>query len=151
VPSAKTLAVRAVYRKSPTGLASWKKSAHRRELGKAISMLGEKLVRDTTKNIYLRLATIINKDKEKARKVLIGGTPDAQETRVEFKFGVDLLRAHQIIFDILKKRTGKVRWLPSYDSLERTLQGNKNRSILFSSYLSYIMACDKAKNLNLVT
>lgn len=138
------------YWRSPAGRASYRRNGNKIELRKALRGLGGIKIRlkaDTT-SLYKELVVAVNKNKEKAKKLLYGGSPDAIGTRTEFKFGLDYLRDAQIILDILNGRKSKLRWVPSYDSLEMTLRGNKNESILFDSYLSFLQACEKAKTLD---
>jgi hypothetical protein len=94
--------------------------------------------------LYKLLVKSVYNNKERANQLLKGGHPDCRQAFVEFKIGVDYLRGNQLIFDILNGRKGRVRWLPSWDSLELTLEKKgKDQSILFSSYLSYLKWCEK--------
>ena len=66
------------------------------------------------RTLYRELEEAVDKNEVKARKVLRGGKPDAREGYVEFKFGIDVLRADQLILNFLDGQRSKVRWLPSW-------------------------------------
>lgn len=140
-----------IYWKSSAGRAGFRKVANRIELRKALKYFGETFNINETdlKTSYLKLVASVNKNRKLAKDVIKGGAPDARNSFVEFKFGIDSLRADQLILDILIGRKGKVRWIPSYDDLEKTLRGRKNRSVLFDSYLTYLTSCEKSKNFDL--
>jgi len=135
------------YWQSPAGRASFRRVGTRMELRRSLEKLG--LVdsiqpNQSFKSLYKTLIEMVYKDKPKAKELLKGGKPDCHKTLVEFKVGIDFLRGNQLVFDILNGRKGKVRWLPSWDSLELTLEKKKkDKSILFSSYLSYLKWCEK--------
>lgn len=103
--------------------------------------------KDDVESIYLRLINNIKKKDLEALKTT-KGIPDASNLSVEFKFYIDWLRADQIILDILGGRKSKVRWVSSYDELEKILRGEKNTSILFDSYLHFMIMCEKTKQVN---
>ena len=138
------------YWGTSAGRASYRRNAHRIEIRKALMRLAGPMIlfRIDVSFLYKKLVEAVNRDKKKAVRVLEGGTPDAVDTYTEYKFGIDGLRASQMILDILGGHKGKVRWIPNYDSLEITLRGGKNESILFESYLSYLQACEKTRTLN---
>jgi hypothetical protein len=72
------------------------------------------------------------------------GQPDAKESCVEFKIGMDCLRFTQLIYNVFHGDKGKVRWFPSWDSLERLLEKKgRDESLFFNSYLSYLRWCEK--------
>jgi hypothetical protein len=120
------------------------------ELRKALRRLVGAQIRLKTDvaSLYQELVEAVNDNKTKAKRVFKGGIPDAAELNTEFKFGLDGLRAGQIVLDILGNCHGKIRWIPSYGSLEKTLRGGENESFSFKSYLSYLKACDRAKTLD---
>jgi len=132
------------YWYSSAGRASYRRGMTRHELRVAIKLMGGEQKKSITDSYY-HLVELVKNNEKKAKKILKGGAPDAIEGLVEFKFGIDSLRSHQLLSDILMKRKGRVRWIPSWDSLEKTLAGERNESILFDSYLSYLQWCDKTK------
>lgn len=136
---------RARYRLSAEGRKAWHRGMSKFNLQSAIEKLQGSRFKNyqSIQDLYNRLVDIVSKNKKEAEKMIKGGTPDAEQSFVEFKFGRDTLRPNQIILDILKGRNGKVRWLPSWDSLELTLEKKKrDESILFDSYLSYLKWCN---------
>lgn len=133
---------------SSEGRASYRRGGNRIQLRLALRQMGANpLVTDEVKDLYKSLTKLVEADKEKAKSVLKGGKPDAQLSFTEFKFGIDCLRASQLILDILQGKQGKVRWLLNWDSLETALQGGENKSVLFKSYLDYMLGCEEAKTL----
>jgi hypothetical protein len=138
------------YWNSSAGRASFRRVGNKHELVVALQRMGAKRINKTTSVscLYDALVTRVQLNKQRAKKLLKGGKPDAFVRRVEFKFGIDFLRADQLIFDILSSRAGKVRWFLSYDALEDALNGLNSGCILFSSYLRYLEDCEKATTLD---
>jgi hypothetical protein len=132
---------------SSAGRASYRRVANKIELRKAIRLLIGVQIRTKTDvaSLYEELVQAVNKNKIKAKRIFKGGIPDAVGSNVEFKFYLDSLRAAQLVLDILGNCKGKIRWVPSYDSLEKTLSGGENESRLFDSYLEYLLACERTK------
>ena len=67
------------------------------------------------------------------------GTPDARESRVEFKIGLDRLHDDQFVWNICNGHDSRVRWAQSYDDIEEFLSGGINRTRLFESYKDFIL------------
>jgi hypothetical protein len=109
------------------------------ELRRALRVFGQD-EKGTGEELYRRLVKAVNSNNLTARASFKGGRPDAYETGVEFKSGIDNLRGGQLVLDILEGNKNKVRWFPSWDSLERLLEKKgRDESILFDSYLSFVV------------
>jgi hypothetical protein len=133
------------YWYSEPGRLAYRRNASKKQIIVALERLGVvPESREAGKLYYQLVDAVMNRD-EKAREILRGGIPDAKDGWVEFKFGIDFLRADQLIADILEGRRSKVRWLPSWDALEKILEGGVNDSSLFDSYQNFISYCENAK------
>jgi phytoene dehydrogenase-like protein len=110
------------------------------EIKRGLKILGVAFEKyEPTIRLYRKFAAAVKQNKEKAAALFKGGIPDAAKTGVEFKAGIDSLRAQQLVADILRGRKSRVRWFPSWDSLELMLEGKKkDESTLFGSYFSFI-------------
>lgn len=134
------------YLNSLKGRRAWLRSLCRFEIRKALRCLGALAKPTTTILLYERLVKVVNRNKKKSGDSIISGVPDCKRIGVEFKIGIDYLRKDQLIYDILHGRKGKVRWLPSWDSLELWLEKKgRDESLFFDSYLSYLKWCDSKK------
>ena len=141
-----------LWRKSQRGQIVLRRSESIRNLNRAIKTLTptDEYKKVSIADLYRALIYRISKNPRGAKKLIKGGIPDAAGASVEFKAGFDVLRPSQLIYDILKGRKGKVRWLPSWDSLELTLEKKrKDESILFDSYLSYLLWCENPNKKNI--
>jgi hypothetical protein len=133
------------YWYSEPGRLAWRRNASKKQILVALERMGATPQSTEVNGLYLELREAVGENEAWAREILKGGHPDAREGYVEFKFGVDFLRSDQLISDILDGCRSRVRWLPSYDALEKILQGGPNDSSLFDSYQSYIIWCQEAK------
>lgn len=138
------------YWRGSSGRASFRRCGNKMELRKALTKMVGIKVRSKVDipTLYKELVSAVRNNKKKAKKMLHGGFPDAVKLRVEFKIGIDYLRSDQLILDILHGCKGKVRWARSYDSIESVLRGRINKTILFSSYLKYLLSCERTKSID---
>lgn len=149
-PPKSSIVAKLKYWKSSRGRAVWRRVGNRIELRKAIKILG--YVPPVTKSsldLYMYLKKLVLKNIKRSRKVLKGGLPDSVGTSVEFKIGIDYIRANQLILNILEKERFKIRWAKTWEDIENVLKGFKNTTILFKSYLDYILVCESSEDLNL--
>jgi hypothetical protein len=89
--------------------------------------------------LYDSMMSLINEDREKAKKEFLHGIPDASVIKTEFKIGFDRLHREQLVWNVLNGHNCKVRWAKSYDDIERALRGEVNTSLLFDSYRDFIL------------
>jgi hypothetical protein len=89
--------------------------------------------------LYGALVEQVKKNPSKARKMFPHGIPDAVRHKTEFKIGLDRLHKSQFVWDILNGHMCKVRWFPSYDALEDSIQGRKSKGKKFRSYKEFIL------------
>jgi hypothetical protein len=135
------------YWYSEIGRASYRRNSSKKQILIALERLGVVPQSKDPRILYRELKMAVHADKDKSRKILRGGIPDARYGRVEFKFGIDVLRADQLILNFLDGDCSKVRWLASYDSLEKILAGGTNDSLLFDSYYEFVVWCQDARKL----
>ncbi len=133
------------YWYSEAGRLAWRRNASKKQILVALERLGVPPQTTEVRSLYHELREAVSSNELRAKKVLRGGNPDAREGYVEFKFGIDILRADQLISNILNGDLSKVRWLPSWDALEKILDGGLNDSSLFDSYYDFITWCQDAK------
>lgn len=132
---------------SPAGRAQHRIGMSKQYLYKIVdSLSGKRFPRNTqVQDLYVRAVMLIKNNPEKAKRKFPGGDPDAKELRVEFKIGLDSLRSSQFVQNALSGHKNKIRWFPSYDSVELLARGGENGSKLFNSYLEYLIACEKSR------
>lgn len=133
------------YWYSEAGRLSYRRNASKHQILLALERMDVVPQSSDVRELYHELREAITKNEKKARKTLRGGKPDAREGYVEFKFGMDVLRANQLILDILDGEFSKIRWIASWDSLEKILAGGSNDSSLFGSYYEFIIWCQEAR------
>jgi hypothetical protein len=88
---------------------------------------------------YDMMVSVVQENREVAATKCAGGLPDAKNLKVEYKIGLDRIRANQLIWNVLNGHDCKIRWVLSYDDIERTLCGGVDNSVLFDSYRDFIM------------
>ena len=132
------------YWNGPAGRKSWMLTMNRFQIKAAIISLTGKIPPEklSISSLYMRLREAVDNNKEKARKSFRAGKPDCPNARIEYKIGIDFLRANQLVADILDGMVNKIRWFPSHDSIELMFQNKTDRSILFESYHNYLVACE---------
>jgi hypothetical protein len=115
----------------------------RQEMYVALSQIG---IGVTKSNNITELFYLLKRAVKRSKKKFLTefGKPDCQGVGVEFKIGIDYLRTTQLLYNVATKNRLKVRWFPSWDSLELMLEGKgEDESLLFDSYLSYLQWCEK--------
>lgn len=137
-PTAARRRVRNAFDKHPTRYAHQR---HASEIKYALLKIsGEKPAKlSSLEFLYEHLVVAVKRNKRKAAKKFPHGKPDAFSSGVEFKIGLDRLHSGQLVRDILIGQTTKVRWFPSYDSIERKFRTNYDKSKVFKSYKDFIL------------
>jgi hypothetical protein len=103
-------------------------------------ILGERPKRLTSlEDLYPLLVTAVKTNRRKAKERFPHGIPDAENFNVEFKVGFDRLHSGQLVRDILFGQRTKVRWFPSYDSIEKKFKTGVDDSKVFQSYKDFIL------------
>jgi hypothetical protein len=130
--------IEAALDKHPTRYAHQR---HTSEIKRAIyEITGERSQRGTSlENLYSLLIEVVKKNRIKAKKKFPHGIPDAEKSGVEFKIGLDRLHAGQLVRNILLGQKTRVRWFPSYDSIEKKFQTDRDDSKVFQSYKDFIL------------
>lgn len=130
--------VAASYDKHPSRYAHQR---HISEMKRAIYEISKQRPARLTslEDVYDILVKVVQSNKRAAKKKFPHGIPDASESNVEFKVGFDRLHAGQFVRNILLGQTAKVRWFPSYDSIEKKFQTGRDDSKVFQSYKEFIL------------
>src|SRR6267154_183812 len=87
------------YWYSEAGRLAWRRNASKKQILVALEKLDAVPQATKVVDLYRELQEAVGSNERKARRVLRGGHPDAREGYIEFKFGVDVLRADQLILD----------------------------------------------------